>query len=709
MKSYLDIRNWRTLSLILLFFVFIFTIANNYWFYTYVEYAVKKDVSQLELILNKDLEYFRTKKISNKNYREHTKIIIQQFAKKAQYNKRITLSYKNAILKSTGAFKKGYEPWRSINPDNRVVHSDINIVVPKLSSNEVLEYNNTVVFDKKVFAYSLFRSMTLSLTDVIIDRRNNIEHKYNLNAWTHWKKYYWPRSRNPTIFFIFLGFLLLRIRRYQIELYKELNKKKTELDEKKTELGKKQDEIDTTQEELDQKQKELTQKKDEIEKKQDEIKKLEKIIAKDQNEDIQKIISCAKNKELKELKQLLKSGISIDTKDSEGMTALMLYFLENNIDKDQREVMKILLDNDANINEKNHVGMTTLMLCSMRGANTSVQVLIDNGADTTIKQEVTAEDLATPSIKKLISKTKNNDPQALMKLLSNFTIEPMKHVVHDWKLAELENLTTFDEVMITVKKQFYSVEKELMELSPNLHRKIQLFLFSIDTDSDNSWFNNGKVSINIGWSNLDGIKEHCDSGNYTFDFKLKKDIRKSIIVNNKHLSTFGSIINLFKQEIEIRTDFNNLEKLFTMKQDELLLKGFNIDIQDSKLKRQFYTDTEKFSNAIKIIFDEIIKRSEYKNIEIFTRELKDRSIEIVIIQIDSSSTRSAKELLERTKEEGDISKIKECLTNLCDWSIESNYEDNNFRINILHSNNIDTIVELKEKPQGFTHILRFYR
>jgi len=57
---------------------------------------------------------------------------------------------------------------------------------------------------------------------------------------------------------------------------------------------------------------------------------------------------------------------------------------------------------------------------------------------------------------------------------------------------------------------------------------------------------------------------------------------------------------------------------------------------------------------------------------------------------------------------GDFAGIKDNLTNLCDWSIESSFEDENYRVNYLKPSSIKEIEKLEYKPQGFTHILRFY-
>lgn len=102
-------------------------------------------------------------------------------------------------------------------------------------------------------------------------------------------------------------------------------------------------------------------------------------------------------------------------------------------------------------------------------------------------------------------------------------------------------------------------------------------------------------------------------------------------------------------------------------------------------------------------------RKDYPNINVITTKLADRSIEIKITQMNSYSSRSADELIQKAKKAGDIYEIKSSLTNLCDWSIESSNEDKHFRVNFLHSNNVIEIVSLDEKPKGFTHIFRFYK
>lgn len=248
-------------------------------------------------------------------------------------------------------------------------------------------------------------------------------------------------------------------------------------------------------------------------------------------------------------------------------------------------ILKILLENGADINSKNNLGITPLMHFALNAEDRLVKILLENGADINLKSEMTAFDLAkTDEIKALIKQSKNNSPQKLVKLLSNFTIDkPIKYTTHDWDFGELKKeYGDFDGYMNAVKKQFDTMKTELEELSPNLYKKIYTFLIEENPDENYSWCS--KTHINIGWSSLEGLREHCDSGNLPRDFNLQKPI----FMGRKQLVTFGEVINLFKQEIEIRADFKNLEQIF-------LSQNIQLDLSAAKLNtRQFYTDTQKF-------------------------------------------------------------------------------------------------------------------
>ena len=83
-------------------------------------------------------------------------------------------------------------------------------------------------------------------------------------------------------------------------------------------------------------------------------------------------------------------------------------------------------------------------------------------------------------------------------------------------------------------------------------------------------------------------------------------------------------------------------------------------------------------------------------------------MELHITQIGSKANRSKKEML-KISDGGDMATIKESLKNLCDWSIESSDEKEAYRVNYLKSDNIEDSVTLENTPDGFTHIMRFYK
>jgi ankyrin repeat protein len=421
------------------------------------------------------------------------------------------------------------------------------------------------------------------------------------------------------------------------------------------------------------------------------------------------------------VKLLIENGANIHYKDNSGNTVLML-LADSDIDIFNSEksspsynILNLLIDKGANIDATNNLGMTALMIYASKPSlyenrlSTDyaqlVQVLIDRGANTTITSSLTAYDLATnDELKQMLKNCTNNKPQALVKLLKNFTIDkPLKYTTHSWDFVLKDEHKDFDGFIDAITNNFNQIENELKELSPNLHKKIKAFLFETDSNSSYSWYS--KSNITISWLNLDGLKEHCYSGNNPFDFKFKKPIK----VNGKTLKKFADIINLFKQEIEVRSDFKTLRNIFDT-QKKKLDEDFIFEPSKSKLDKQFYTDTHNLSIAIDLIFGEINKIKDHKTIEVKTKELDDSSIEIYITQKCSASSKSANELLKKVEDKGgDLYNIKNNLMNLCDWSVEGSYENEAFRINFLHSNNVKDIVKLEEKPDGFTHILKFYR
>ena len=451
---------------------------------------------------------------------------------------------------------------------------------------------------------------------------------------------------------------------------------------------------------------------------------------------------------LEQVKLLINNNVHIDVEDSYGNTPLILALKNNNLSivncllehhiktrqisssvinsfyssitgVEQIEAIKIFLEMiDVNINDKVHFDF--FKKCFIKNSSKLDRIIVNLFLDLAINIDRMLDDnnsIIQYARSRLntynwfldkVNERSNNEAYELVKLLSSFTIDkPIKYTTHQWDFGELkQEYVNFDGFMLEVKQQFEKIKNKLKVLSPSLYKKIYTFLIEENPDVNYSWCS--KININVGWSSLKGLKEHCNSGQNPFYFILPKSLSYKNGFKTIKITTFEDIINLFKQEIEIRENFKNFSTLF-VNQQKKLDKSFMLDLSAAKIGRQFYTDVEKFTNVIDKIFSDMSTRKDYPCIEISTTELNDRSIELRITQIESSSSRSALELIERAQSFGDIFEIKNALKNLCDWSIESSCNDEYFRVNFLHSNNLKDLEILKIKPKGFTHILRFYK
>ena len=354
----------------------------------------------------------------------------------------------------------------------------------------------------------------------------------------------------------------------------------------------------------------------------------------------------------------LNKNTSFNFQDNEGNTAL--YYV---VEKNKIDIAELILKDGIDINIKNKRGLSALDICDPDSEMFDLMVSYQN--------------------------INEYSPQKIVKILTNFTEDkPMKFTTHNWDFGDLNKSVyiNFDGYMNAVKLQWDSIKDDLEVLSPNLYKKVYNFLWEPDSN------------VAIGWSSMDGLKEWCDSGKKPFDFK-----------------NFNDVITTFKKEIEIRKDYNMLKSIFIQERKKLK-KTFKKYQKDASVKliklegQTFYTDTEKFKSAISTIFSQMSEglRPKYPNItvECIGDSIKE-FIELKITQIDSVSQSSAEVMLKETNS-GNFKSIKENLKNLCDWSIESSFDDSNYRVNYLKSNNIEDIEELEYKPVGFTHILRFY-
>lgn len=383
---------------------------------------------------------------------------------------------------------------------------------------------------------------------------------------------------------------------------------------------------------------------------------------------------------------LEKTNIDINSIDSDDSTALMLASSNGN-----KELVKLLIENNANLNMEDKDGDEAFDHAENKGHDDIVAMLFE--AEKALK--------------------KRHNPQILVKLLKNFTVDtPIKCTTHSWE-ASCESCRgmSFDEFIDRVRGQWNKIKDEFYLLSPNLYQKIDTFIFAEDINGP-SWCK--ETNLNMGWSSTKGLQKHINDGKKPLEFVLKTSIK---ISKNETLTTFREVVRVFKEQIEIRNDSNMLEKIFD--EFEIKLNNNNIacDICSSLRGIDFYTDVEKFKSALDIIFDQIIhihdvsdNKNELDEVVINVRRPEDselKYIELHITHLNSSSNRLAKDLLEETND-GHFKGIQEYLKNLCDWRVEDSYKNKGFRVDYLKSKNIPN-EQLSYIPNGFTHILTFYR
>lgn len=398
-----------------------------------------------------------------------------------------------------------------------------------------------------------------------------------------------------------------------------------------------------------------------------------------------------KNQELNEIVEK-----AIDTKSKENLQELLdLDFILTDININDLfienfpiEFIMEVVRQTENVNITTEEGMTPLMYACGLDEFNLVELLLDKGADKTIKNNMgkRAKDFTGNKELRLFLANyvmKKSNPQKLVSILTNFTIDtPIKYTTHEWRnRIDDKYFDDFDLFLEDVSEQFKNLGSELKELSPNLYHKVEAFIVS--TENQNSW------------KSMKDLKLWVESKNEPFDFPIA----------NKNI-LFKTIIESFKNEIEIRG--NMLQEIF-LAHKKRLGRAFKITISDNLKGEKFYTDVETFKNAVDEIFREIEKYAKEQNqyeleVELEYSKPKGTFIELHIIHIGSTSTREAEELLERIRLEKGDSVLRRYFKNLCDWEIKASHKNNYFTIDCI-SEEIQNI----EKPKGFTHIIRFYK
>lgn len=316
-------------------------------------------------------------------------------------------------------------------------------------------------------------------------------------------------------------------------------------------------------------------------------------------------------------------------------------------------------------------------------------------------------------------KIKSN-PEKLVEILTNFTTAKsnLKHTAHNWDMSQREGKwKDINSFLEDIKEDWKAIDNDLKNTSPNLHSTIESFLFNQKLGEKNpeskqeciySW---GEHHLKIGWSSPEFIK-WCNENpkESPFNYMLEKSKRK--VIEGMAVDRFSDVINVFKNEIEIRSDKNQLKKIFrnfkkTLKNDFIL----SIDVSLEGV--EFYTDVELFKESLLLIFKMMQERESSPEIKVWAKKFIDKGyIELTIRQIASSTRKEPQEIINKIQKDdgGDMGKILSKLSSLCDWRIEYPFDEKKrYSINLLDSKTNQITFKKANNIEGFTHILRFYK
>ena len=303
-----------------------------------------------------------------------------------------------------------------------------------------------------------------------------------------------------------------------------------------------------------------------------------------------------------------------------------------------------------------------------------------------------------------------HNPKELVYLLKNFSINnsALKYTTHSWDAGRDANMfKDLSEFLSIAESQYKKFSYKLKSLSKNLNGKIYNFLFNKNI-SITGW---GDIipskRIYFGWSSQELI-EACrmDASLNPEDYVLpnKYQLQKA----GKTLQKFKHVIDVFKNEIEIRDENSALLNLIIQKHDTYLV-GFADPIISNLDNKTFYTDVQWLSKALDMIFENIQNRPQHRQISYSLNDEREDVYVLEILHIDSFNSGKSifDEKLQLTK--GNFGDICAYLKNLCDWSIESQFSEGCYRINYLTSQQEVQPFKKLENAAGFKHILTFYK
>ncbi len=312
------------------------------------------------------------------------------------------------------------------------------------------------------------------------------------------------------------------------------------------------------------------------------------------------------------------------------------------------------------------------------------------------------------TIEKLIPEF--HKPRELVALLKRFSINDsaLKYTTHSWDAGRDANrFNDLSEFLLVSKSEFNKFGNTLKGLNEYLYWKIYNFLFNADIAKTGWGDINPKKRIYFGWSSpelLAACNKDISLNPEDFILPEKFQIQRS----GKTLQKFKHIIDVFKNEIEVRDENSALLNLILQKHDNYLI-SFSAPKVSNLENKTFYTDIQWLSKALDLIFEGIQKYPQHPNVEYSVTENNNEKLVLTILHCNSFKNGLSINDDKLNLKRGDFSTIRDKLRNLCDWSIESKFIEGAYRINYLVSDEEIPSHEKIISAEGFKHILTFYK
>jgi hypothetical protein len=303
-----------------------------------------------------------------------------------------------------------------------------------------------------------------------------------------------------------------------------------------------------------------------------------------------------------------------------------------------------------------------------------------------------------------------HNPRGLVKLLKKFSDNDtaLKHTTHSWDAGRNKGIfIDIAHFLDKVKQEYDAFSFELNNLKRALNAKIFAVLLNKNICTTGWGDKDPKKRIKFGWSSPE-LMEACmaDPTMEPKDFILPE--KYQLIRGGNTIQRFRDVIDVFKDQIEIRDENSALLNLIRAKHRSELY-SFNNPVIENLGNKTFYTDVSNFSNALNLIFDNIRKRPHHPNVSYTVRNKRNDAYSLEITHIDSFCRGMSIHDEKFQLKKGDFGDIADYLKNLCDWSIESIFEEGNYRVNLLASETDVPPYEVIENAEGFKYILTFYK